>query len=452
MTKFRTGRIKNFDELATTQNRKMALGLIEAGLEAINTQEVIKNKIKLENNILLISGESFDLNKFKNIKVVGFGKSSLEAALALEEILGSRISSGAVVGLEKVDLKYVETFAGTHPRPSEVNIPAGKKIYEIIKDSSEEDLIIVLVSGGGSALLCYQESECVQGLALYDSFLKSGKTIAEINTVRKHLSLLKGGGLAKVAYPATVIGLIFSDVPGDSFENVASGPTYKDTTTIADAKKIVDENNLGEFELTETPKEDKYFEKVYNFVLVSNKTAVEAMAKKAQEFNLEANIISTELYDEVGEAIKKIFSLKNKTNEAFSQVLGSPGPYPGQTIQKRFIGFINLAAGEPSIVVPKNGGQGGRNLHMGLEAINNKIINDDSVFISFASDGMDNSDVAGAIVDKSVIEKAEKLGLSAEDYLARFDSYNFFQKTGDTIITGRTGANVADLMILLTKK
>jgi glycerate-2-kinase len=238
---------------------------------------------------------------------------------------------------------------------------------------------------------------------------------------------LKGGGLAKIAYPATVIGLIFSDVPGDIFENVASGATYKDKTTIADAQKIITENNLGNFNLIETPKEDKYFEKVHNFVLVSNKIAVEAMEKKGKELGLETKTISTDLYDEVNEALKKIFSVEKDNT-------------------------VVLAAGEPSVVVPKNAGKGGRNLHMGLEAIKNKMVSDDSVFISFASDGMDNSDVAGAIVDKTTIEKAEKMGLIVEDYVNNFNSYNFFQKTEDTIITGPTGANVSDLMILLTKK
>jgi len=117
------------------------------------------NFIKLENNILTVQNQSFDLTKFKRIKVVGFGKSSSEAALALEKILGDRITAGAVVGLEKVDCKHIETYAGTHPRPSEKNVEAGNRIYEIIKDSTSEDLIIVLVSGGGSALLCYPESE-----------------------------------------------------------------------------------------------------------------------------------------------------------------------------------------------------------------------------------------------------------------------------------------------------
>ena len=425
------GWIKNFEELATTPNRKNALEIVEAGFDAIDTKEVIKKKIKLENNILFINGENFDLNKFKSVKVVGFGKSSCDGALALEEILGSKIKEGAVIGLCKINTIYIESFEGTHPKPSEMNVSAGKKIYEIIKDSKADDLIIVLVSGGGSALLCYPESECEQGIKLYDSFLKSGKTIEEINTVRKHLSLFKGGGLVKLAYPATIVGLIFSDIPGDDFENVASGPTYKDETTIDDVKKIITENNLGEFELIETPKEDRYFEKVHNFVLVSNKTAVEAMAKKAQELNFNTNIVSTNLYDEDEKAIKKIFSAKKE-------------------------GTVVLAAGEPKIVIMKNGGRGGRNLHMGLGVVKDEMINqkdrENSVFISFASDGMDNSDVAGAIVDKNTLNEIEKLGLDVDDYLDRFDSYTLFQKTNDMIITGPTGANVSDLMVLLTKK
>ena len=437
-----TNWIKNWDVVATTPNRKTALETIEAGLDAISTKKVISNSISLSGDILSVANETFDLTKFKNIKVVGFGKSSCEAALALEEILGERITKGAVIGLEKIDLKYIETFAGTHPRPTEVNVPAGQKIYEIIKDSTEEDLIIVLVSGGGSALLCYPESEYIQGAKLYEAFLKTGGTISEMNTIRKHLSLLKGGGLAKIAYPATVVGLIFSDVPGDVFENVASGATYKDKSTVAEAEDFIAKNNLGEFNLNETPKEDKYFEKVHNFILVSNKTAVEAMSKKAKELNLEVNIVSTNLYDQVDEALGKIFT----------EPIDAPDVGRLDSSRRPTSGAVNLAAGEPRVTVPKNGGKGGRNLHMGLEAIKMNLVKDDSVFISFASDGMDNSDAAGAIVDKETIEKVIKLGLDVNDYSTRFDSYNFFQKTGDIIMTGPTGANVSDLMILLTKK
>jgi len=304
--------IKNFEELATTENRKIALEIIEAGLVAINTEKDIESSVSVVGNILLVKGKPFNLTKYKKIKVVGFGKSSCDAVLVLEKILGTRISGGAVIGLNKVDCKYVETFAGTHPRPSEANVEAGNKIFEIISGSTEEDLIIVLVSGGGSALLCYPESEYIQGTKLYDGFLKLGKTISEMNTIRKHLSLFKGGGLAKIACPATVIGLIFSDVPGDDFKDVASGATYKDETTVKDAEKIIKENNLGDFNLIETPKEDKYFDNVYNFVLVSNKTAVEAMAKKAQEFSLDVNIISTELPINVLNAIMEVVTPKAK--------------------------------------------------------------------------------------------------------------------------------------------
>lgn len=421
------GLIKNFDELAIDENRRLILQIVEAGLGAINTHNVVLNSISLQNSLLKIQNQTFDLNKFKRIKIIGIGKASGEAVLVLEKTLGSKIQAGVVIGLDKISCQYIETFIGTHPRPSEVNLVAGKKIYEMLSNSTEDDLIIVVVSGGGSALLNYPDTEYIQGLRLYDAFLKTGKTINEINTIRKHLSLLKGGGLVKIAYPATVVGLIFSDIPGNHFEDVASGPTYKDKTMVADAQKIISENNLGDFELIETPKEDKYFEHVYNFVLVSNETAVEAMSKKTQELGLSANIVSTELFDNTTGVLEKIFSVRDKNSN----------------------NFVVLAAGEPRIEVKDRGGKGGRNLHLGLQALKN--IDKNSVFISIASDGIDNSDVAGVVIDKHTLAKTQKLNLNIDDYLNRFDSYNFFKQVGNTIVTGRTGSNVSDLMILLTK-
>jgi len=420
-------RIKNFNDLAITDNRKLALEIAEVGYDSIDTQKVILNSVKLEDNILKINNESFDLSKFKRIKVVGFGKASCDGALALEKVLGDKIEEGAVIGLHKVMCDFIETFEGTHPRPSEANIGPGKKIFDIADGSNEDDLLIAIVSGGGSALLCSSQEECVQGQNIYDNFLKTGKTINEMNNIRKHLSVLKGGGLAKIAYPATIVGLIFSDVPGDNFSEVASGPTYKDETTISDIQKIINENNLGEFNLIETPKDDKYFGKVNNFVLVSNKTAVEAMDKKAKEFGFETNIISTELYEEVDEALKKIFDAQKENT-------------------------VVLAAGEPKLEVTKKGGSGGRSLFMGLKALKMKLVDENSVFLPLASDGMDNSDSAGAVIDKNTLEKVEKIGLNLDDYIDRFDAYPVFQKSGDMIITGATGSNVSDLMILLTKK
>ncbi|HEY4478145.1 MAG TPA: DUF4147 domain-containing protein [Candidatus Paceibacterota bacterium] len=420
--------IKNFAELATSDNRKLALEIIEAGLEAINTERAVRNAIKLEGNNLTIEGQVFDLSKYKRIKVVGFGKASARAAVALEKVLGDKIKEGAIIGLHKSECDYVDIYAGTHPRPSEENFFASRRIYEIAEKSNEDDLLVAIVSGGGSALLCYPDSECTQGQVLYDSFLKSGQTIIEINTVRKHLSLLKGGGLAKIAYPATVIALIFSDIAGNNFENVASGPTYKDASTVADAQNIITKHNLGEFELMETPKEDKYFEKVHNFVLVSNEVAVNAMAEKSCELGFNVKVISTEIYDEVSTAIENIFSAKEDNT-------------------------VVLAAGEPKLEVTKSGGKGGRNLYMGLKAIDikNSEINDHSVFVSFASDGMDNSDVCGAIADRVTIGKFEKLNLDIKKGLESFDAYSPFAQSGDSILTGSTHANVSDLMILLTR-
>ena len=419
--------IKNFDELATSENRKLALMIAQTGLDAIDTEKVIYDSVQLKNNILSVNDQSFDLSRFKKIKVVGFGKASCSAALALEKILGSKIKQGSVIGLQKTACNYIQTFSGTHPRPSRLNIVAGKKIFEIANQSDENDLIIAIISGGGSALLCYSESECVQGQILYDAFLKCGKTIRQINAVRKHLSVLKGGGLAQIAYPATVISLIFSDVPGDNFQDVASGPTYKDESTVEDARKIILENNLGEFDLIETPKEDKYFEKVYNFILVSNKTAVEAMERKSRELGFATNVVSTELYDQTEVVLKKIFSAKGDNT-------------------------IVLAAGEPSIEVKNTEGHGGRNFHMGLQAVKEELLDQNSVFLSFASDGLDNNDGAGVIVDQNIFKKIAELGLNVDDYLSRFDSYSFFEKCGSIIITGPTGANVSDLMILLNRK
>lgn len=418
--------IKNFESLAVTPLRRTVLEILEKGIESIRTENVILGGVRLDGDILSIQEKTFDLSLYKRIIVVGFGKASAEAALALEKVLGQRISTGAVIGLKEQEADIIQILAGTHPRPSQGNVVAGEKIYELIDGANEDDLIIALVSGGGSALLCYGNKECEQGAKLYDAFLGAGKTISEMNTVRKHLSVLKGGGLARLAYPATVVGLIFSDVPGDNFGDVASGPTYKDETTVADALRIIRENNLGEFELTETPKEDKYFEKVHNFVLVSNTTALSAMEKAGEEMGLSTRVVSAELYDKGEEAIQKIFSQKNDNT-------------------------LVLAAGEPKIEVSGGGGKGGRNTHLSLEVLGKNILREDSVFVSLASDGLDNSDMAGAVADSETLRKAEEVGLTLEEYLKDFNSYEYFKKTGDLIETGATGANVSDLMILFTK-
>ncbi len=413
--------IKNAAELAVTEARRKALQIVSAGLDSIDTSKIIKSAINLDGDILSVKGEKFDLKKFKRVIVVGFGKASAIAAYELEKILGNRIFDGVVIDLSIFGLKRIHGFKGTHPKPSQANVDASEKIAELAEGISDKDLVIVIVSGGGSSLLCWPKEELEQSSRLYDEFLHTGGNIEELNTIRKHISQIKGGGLAKLFYPAKIIGLVFCDIPGGKCDKVASGPTFKDYSTIADAEKIIKKYSLKGYYLNETPKEEIYFKNVLNISIVTNETALSAMAEKGRELGFNPKIISTEVYGTAEEIIADL-----KKNSA---------------------GNLVLAGGEIQLVIKDVGGKGGRNQYTALEAI--EKITDGEVFISFASDGMDNSDAAGAVVDSLTIQKASELGLNPKEYLIRYDTYDFFSKTGDLIITGPTGANVADLMLLL---
>jgi len=215
----------------------------------------------------------------------------------------------------------------------------------------------------------------------YDKFLEVGGSVSELNLVRKHISLLKGGGLAKFLYPATVIGLVFSDVPGDEYDNVASGPTYKDETTVDDARAILKKYNIAnEFELTETPKENHFFEKVYNTLFVSNKIAINAMEKKAKGLGYEVFNLGGELCNFPEEVLRKFNSIAT----------------PGSVV---------VGGGEPRMVVKKTGGSGGRNQFIAMTAL--KTLGPKDTFLAFASDGIDNKSIyAGAIADEDVLKIA----------------------------------------------
>jgi len=416
--------IKNFDQIATTDLRKDLLAIAAAGLDAIDTETVITKNVKIENNILTVKDQTFDLGKFKSIKVLGFGKVSCEAALILEKIFGSQIKAGITIGLEKTACTVIQTYAGSHPQPSDINVNVSEQMIKMAEGSTENDLVIVIVSGGGSSLLCYPLSECEQGKTLYQSFLKTGGNIEELNVVRKHLSQVKGGGLAKALYPATVVSLIFSDVPDKDFESVASGPTYFDNTTKEDAKKIIDDYKLGTFELVETPKEQKYFEKVHNIPLVWNHEAVLKMKERAEN---------------LGYTTKEIPEwIKSQGQEAIEDYFQKIGP-------KTAI----VGGGETTIKVTRSDGTGGRNLFLSMLAL--RKIQAGQAFLSVASDGLDNSDALGAIADEQTLAKTKAANINLEGHIERFDAYNFFQKTDNLIMSGPTNANVSDLMILIQK-
>lgn len=416
--------IKNLKEIGRSKGRLDMLHIVNAGLLSIDTKNSIQEKISLEGDILHAGTAEFDLRSFNKVVLFAFGKASVESVVTLEEILGDKLTSG--IALDKRDYtgSKVKVFEGSHPHPSMSNVAISTMMSEEAQQLTEKDLAIVVVSGGGSALLCYPESECEQGNRLYDAFLTTGGSVRELNTVRKHISNIKGGGFAKTLYPATVIGLVLCDVSGEYYEEVASGPTYKDTTTVDDAKKILEKYDITEdFVFTETPKEDMYFENVINIPIVSNAKALDAMKKKGEELGYTGIVLGLELYDEPEIVIKKMIDIV--------------GPKT-----------VVIGGGEPSLKMGAQGGSGGRNEYTTLSAI--KLIDDDSVFSSIASDGIDNHSLyAGAIVDKETRDIIQEKKLDLDEALRNFDPENLFLKTKDLIEMGDTGSNVSDLFLLL---
>ncbi len=416
--------ITNREQIATTKERQLVLDIAEAGLNAIDTDSVMRKFIKLDGRTITVKDQTFDLSKYKRVLVLGFGKASGKAAKSLDDILGNEITDGVVISLKKSDCKHIRTYVGTHPLPSLENLQVAEQMAELIKNISEGDLVICLVSGGGSALLTWTKEECDQGVKLYNNYLKTGDDIMDLDMLRKHISAAKGGGLAKMLHPATVIGLIFSDVAGGHDNFVSSGPTFKDDSTVADAQAIINKYQLGDFILNETPKEDKYFEHIHNITLVSNVTALDAMKKTAENLGHKAVIVSAELYDPPHATMQKM--------------LDAAQP-----------GTIVLGGSEIKLTVTKSGGRGGRNTYLATFALLHLTHQD--TFLAMDSDGLDNSDCAGAIVDAQTKEAAHNK-IQITDYLENFDGYSLFEKTGhELIFTGPTEANVSDYLILYRK-
>ncbi len=423
--------IKNIDKLATTSLKKDALDILEAGYQSINTEKVITSSVKVEGGHLLVEGRDIDLNNYNKVCFVGIGKCAADTAIVFEHILGDYLTSGIVVDVRGVTLQKIKSYVGTHPLPSEVNITATQSIKELLEGASENDLILTVISGGGSALLCLpHDLKCEMLINITKTLMEKGANIEELNIARKHLSLIQGGQFVKLAYPAEVISLIFSDVPGNDIGTIASGPTVFDTTTKQDAQRILAKYdilttcNLPDCDVVETPKEEKYFTKVDNILLLTNKTALSAMKTHAEGLGYRSLVA----YDKVeGDAsiIGQLIASQAKSRTCM------------------------LYGGETTVVVNSSEGKGGRNQELVLGAL--PYLKEDMVIIAAASDGWDNSDMAGAIGDKALFKKAEQEGLDIHDYLNKNNSYEFYEILGGHIETDRTGSNISDLYFTLTK-
>jgi glycerate-2-kinase len=426
--------IQNFDALAENDLRRGALSIAEAGYEAVDVGNALRRKLQIENGELHIGEREYHLTG-RRIFFIGVGKCAFAAARAIEELLGERLTGGIALDVslsEENPPAKIETLVGTHPLPSEENVRATERIIEFLSNRNENDLVIMLISGGGSTLLCLPESPMTYAdeSELFKELTSRGATIRDINIVRKHISHARGGFLARAAFPAEVLSLVVSDVPGDNLEFIASGPTVMDSSTVADAEAILAKYHIVHslnIVFIETPKEKEYFERVATILFLTNHDAILAMQDEAKQRGYEAEIIDEKFSGEaqdVGRAVvEKLHTTKPKT--------------------------ALLYAGESTVTLGSSSGFGGRNQEMALASL--KDIRDDELMLPFASDGHDNTDFAGAIADTISASHANAKNLSIEEYLDAHRSYDFFSKIGDALITGYTGSNVSDCIVALKK-
>jgi len=419
--------VKNYEALVTSDLKKDAIEILESGYRAILTPNVIKNTISRNGTKCRIGDLTIDLADYECVLFVGVGKCAADAGADIEEIFGEDLTAGIVLDVKSGSFKKIKSLVGTHPYPSAQNVEAAKEIQKMLSGLSEKDLVIAVVSGGGSSLLSLPHNLPPETLSLVTKMLMhKGAPISELNIVRKHLSEIQGGFLAQTAYPAHVVSLIFSDVPGNDPGTISSGPTVKDTSTKTDAEEILKKygvlDNTGHLDLLETPKDDKYFLNVHNMVVVTNDTALGAMVERAKELGYEATIESSRIQGEARDLGKKMAEEPHGSKKCY------------------------LYGGETTVTVTGHG-VGGRNQELVLGAL--PYLSERAVIVAAGSDGYDNSACAGAIGDKELYLHAKELGLDPVLFLAENNSFEFFEKAGGHIITGLTGANVADLYFVL---
>lgn len=432
--------------------RQKAIQIFLAGVESVKPDNLINRYVCINQNILQIEKISFDLSSIKNIFVVGAGKASAAMAHAIENILGSRIAAGHIVTKydHSVPLQFIEITEAGHPVPDENGIRGTERILSILNKAQKDDLVICLISGGGSALLADVPEGCTLDdlKSLSTVLLKTGANINEMNCIRKHLSKVKGGQLAKSAFPARVVSLILSDVIGDPLDVIASGPTAPDPTTFADALSILRkyriENDIPaqilgllqdgfDKKRQETLKDtDEMFLLTHNLIIGTNLLSLKTAKEKAESLGYTSRIMTNTLDGIVNDVANYIIDCINRVEkEEYNRKM------------------CLLFAGEPTIKI-EGIGQGGRNQHLSL--IMAKLL-DDRHGITFLSGGTDGSDgptpATGAVVDSDTSKNASNLSIMMDQYISNCDSYHFFLQEGGMIITGPTQTNVMDLMVAL---
>jgi glycerate 2-kinase len=433
------------------RNKDSISEIFYAALKAVNSYE----SVKLYTNKILSTYSSYNCNR---VIVTGFGKAACQMTKATEDPLKDLTTTGTVITKyghcpSSYRSENVRVIEAGHPVPDENGLKGTEEIMGLLKNSDENTLVVCLISGGGSALLVapYEGVTLEEKQKITQQLLKAGASINELNTVRKHISGVKGGRLAEIAYPARILSLILSDVIGDRLDVIASGPTSPDETTYYDALKVLKKYKLIEGSplsvleilskgikglIPETPKDgNRMFEHVENVIVGSNKTLLNAaMEKEAEGSGFEVEIISSEISGEAKD-VGKWLAQKSITLKASRN----------QKIKKS---KCLISGGETTVTV-KGNGVGGRNMELALSfAIEINGV-DGITLLSAGTDGTDGpTDAAGAIVDGQTVSKAKAIGIDPEAYLRNNDSYNFFRKTDELFNTGPTGTNVMDIQIV----
>ena len=432
--------------------RGLALDIIEAGIESVLPSNLLKSVLHYDpkRKTLQIKGDLLNLSD-RRVFVIGGGKASGAMAKALEEILPLEvITDGVVNSVSSSETQKIYVHKAGHPEPDQSGLDGVGKMLEL-KDSykiGKDDIVISLISGGGSALLPMP----VEEVSLEDKqqitrlLLKSGAEINEINTVRKHLSRIKGGQLGKYFFPATVISLIISDVIGNDLGAIASGPTVPDKSTFDDAFRILSTYNLWndvpesvqqyieEGQAGRKPETPESLSNCKNYIIGDNRLALEAMAKRAKQLGLNPVIVTAEQRGEPGDVAVK------RTQEILD------GKYKDYN--------VIIIGGETTPKLPPSHGKGGRNQHFAASSIlAMKNYPGQWVLASVGTDGSDFlPDVAGAIVDNYSLKRAKEKGLDVQDYINRYDTYSLFKELNESIIiTGPTGTNVGDVMVYVLR-
>ena len=415
--------------------------ILAAAIQAVEPGAAVRQFIRRENDSLFIDEHEYFLGDIERIRALGLGKACLAMAQPLADLLPLHATHGLLIpkGTPVHPPSGFDLQPGGHPIPDENSLLAGHKAFELVQDLTARDLLLCLISGGGSALMTLPHP----GISLDDlraltsSLLACGARVDEINTLRRHLDQLKGGGLARLASHARVVSLILSDVVGNPLEAIASGVTAPDPSTREDALAMLEKYRLLDQvaasivqslkTIPETPKpDDPLFERVQNVIVGSNARAAEAAQSQARSEGFHPVWLGDDWQGEAREVAQRLCHILKTT-----------------TTQRPFC----LIAGGETTVTLRGHGRGGRNQELALASVGELAGACDVMLISLATDGDDGpTDAAGAVATGETLQRGLELGLSPESFLEDNDSYSYFSALGDLLKPGASGTNVNDLM------